>query len=174
VCLHGDKVKPLRGGIKESMCRKSFASLLVTTLVGLSLVMAACSNPTTTTRATTSAPPQTSKSATPQTSATTAPPSTTASANKPQYGGTINLAIASEGSRSDLFGLGHYAHINLAFNRLWDGEWTKGRAGGYGTGQTDWGAGSTNIPDLHIGHIGCCQGVCVKFPSIRERREGRL
>ena len=131
------------------MCRKSLAGLLVIAVMVLSLIMAACGSPsattTTTTAVTTSAPPQTATS--------TAPSTTAVSANKPQYGGTISLAIASEGSRSDLFGLGHYAMINLAFNRLWDGDWTKGPAGGYGTGETDWGAGSTNIPDLHVGHI---------------------
>ena len=52
-----------------------------------------------------------------------------------------------------MFGLGHWAHINLAFNRIWDGDWTKGPAGGYGTNEVTWGEFSTNVPDLHVGHL---------------------
>jgi peptide/nickel transport system substrate-binding protein len=75
------------------------------------------------------------------------------SSNEPQYGGTLNLCVTSEGSRPDLFGLGHYPYIQLAYNRIWDGDWSKGPAGGYGTNEVSWGEFSTNRMDLKIGHL---------------------
>ena len=122
--------------------RPAWIALALVAVVAAILSSCGTATPTTTT----TAPPLTSGPSTTEVK-------TTAAADTPQYGGTVNFCVTSESTRADLFGLGHYAHINLAFNRLWDGDWTKGPAGGYGTGETDWGAGSTNIPDLHIGHI---------------------
>lgn len=124
--------------------KRVFISLAVVAVAAA--VLSACGGGAAPTTTTTGAPPPTSGP--PSTTVTT-----TSSSNKPQYGGTVSFAVTSESSRGDLFGLGHWAHINLSFNRLWDGDWTKGPAGGYGTGETDWGAGSTNIPSLHIGHL---------------------
>jgi peptide/nickel transport system substrate-binding protein len=73
--------------------------------------------------------------------------------NEPIYGGTLNLCVTSEGARGDLLGLGHYPYIQLSFNRIWDGDWTKGNAGGYGTKEVTWGEFSTNIMDLKVGHL---------------------
>ncbi|UCD09275.1 MAG: ABC transporter substrate-binding protein [Dehalococcoidales bacterium] len=73
------------------------------------------------------------------------------STDDPQYGGTITLALPSDPDWN-LFGLGKAAPHQLAFNRLWDGDWTLGPAGGYGANKVKWGE-STNIPDLKIGHI---------------------
>lgn len=75
------------------------------------------------------------------------------SSNEPQYGGTLNICVTSESPRGDLMGLGHYPYMNLAFNRIWDGDWAKGPAGGYGTNQVSWGDFSTNIMDLKVGHL---------------------
>ena len=36
--------------------------------------------------------------------------------------------------------------------RVWDGDWTKGPAGGYGTNQTTWG-GMCNLDDLKVGYL---------------------
>jgi peptide/nickel transport system substrate-binding protein len=75
------------------------------------------------------------------------------SSDEPQYGGTVNLCVTSDPARGDLLGLGHYAYIQLCYNRIWDGDWTKGPAGGYGTNETSWGEFSTNIMDLKMGHL---------------------
>ena len=53
------------------------------------------------------------------------------STDDPQYGGTITLALTADPDWN-LFGLGKAAPHQLAFNRLWDDDWTLGPAGGYG------------------------------------------
>jgi peptide/nickel transport system substrate-binding protein len=71
----------------------------------------------------------------------------------PQYGGTITLANEWENNPGDLLYFGFKAHTNMCFNKIWDGDWTKGPAGGYGTNETTWGESSTNIIALKTGHI---------------------
>jgi peptide/nickel transport system substrate-binding protein len=43
--------------------------------------------------------------------------------------------------------------MNLTNERLHDGDWTKGIAGGYGTKQTTWGDLTTDVPDLKTGFL---------------------
>jgi peptide/nickel transport system substrate-binding protein len=72
---------------------------------------------------------------------------------EPQYGSTLTLALASDPQPLwDLYGLGTPAPSQLTHQRVWDGDWTKGLAGGYGTGQVDWGEGSY-LPDLQVGFL---------------------
>ena len=52
----------------------------------------------------------------------------------------------------DLLQLGKNASHLLSHNYIWDGDWARGPAGGYGTNEFKW-VESTNIPDLNIGHI---------------------
>jgi peptide/nickel transport system substrate-binding protein len=72
----------------------------------------------------------------------------------PIYGGTLTLALATDPMAAfyDLFSLGSADPQQLSHNRVWDGDWTKGPAGGYGTSEVDWGEGSY-IPDLQVGHL---------------------
>jgi peptide/nickel transport system substrate-binding protein len=51
-----------------------------------------------------------------------------------------------------MWGLGPSRPTDLAAERLWDGDWTKGPAGGYGTKQASWDA-STNVRDLKVGYL---------------------
>jgi peptide/nickel transport system substrate-binding protein len=77
----------------------------------------------------------------------------TSTSDKPQYGGTINLL--SETLLNDkwrLFDIGQGNPHQLAFNRLWDGDWAKGPAGGYGTNQVNW-EEMTNVPELKTGYL---------------------
>jgi peptide/nickel transport system substrate-binding protein len=80
---------------------------------------------------------------------TTKPVTTTPSAEKPQTGGTISLVLLTEPT-FDLLQLGKaWPHIQ-SHEYLWDGDWARGKAGGYGTGEFAW-TESTNIPSLNVG-----------------------
>jgi len=68
----------------------------------------------------------------------------------PEYGGTLTLAMINE--YWDLLALGKGWPHQLAFNRLWDGDWAKGPAGGYGTNEVKW-EEMTNIFNLKIDHL---------------------
>jgi len=68
----------------------------------------------------------------------------------PKYGGTLNLVAASE--YWDLLALGKGLPHMLAFNRLWDGDWAKGPAGGYGTNECRW-DDMTNLFYLKTGFL---------------------
>ncbi|OGO37866.1 MAG: hypothetical protein A2147_06230, partial [Chloroflexi bacterium RBG_16_57_8] len=116
---------------------------IAVSIMALSLVITACGGQTT-------APP----AQTTQAPATTAPTGTvppvtvTPSGEKPLYGGTINRVLIAEPTW-DLLGLGkNLAHLQ-SHEYLWDGDWTKGPAGGYGAKQFTW-TESVNIPDLNV------------------------
>jgi len=65
------------------------------------------------------------------------------SEDKPLYGGVLTTAIGSDPVAFDDAVRPHYAcaTLKLTNEELWTGDWTKGRAGGYGTGECDWFAG---------------------------------
>ncbi len=65
----------------------------------------------------------------------------------PQYGGSLTLALAADPD-FDLISFGATWPQEHSHERMYDGNWAKGIAGGYGEGITDWGA-STNIPALN-------------------------
>ena len=69
----------------------------------------------------------------------------------PQYGGTLTLALNADPS-FDLISFGATWPQEHAHQRMYDGNWAKGPAGGYGEGLTDWGE-STRIPALNIGTL---------------------
>jgi peptide/nickel transport system substrate-binding protein len=72
----------------------------------------------------------------------------------PKYGGTITVLVEPllADSWGGLLGIGTGNPQQLAFNRLWDGDWTKGSAGGYGTNEVDWGE-MTNVPQYKTGYL---------------------
>jgi peptide/nickel transport system substrate-binding protein len=115
-------------------------------LLALSMVAAACGNGATTSttpaKTTTSAPPVATTSA-------PKPTTTTAVSAKPQYGGTLNRYLVQEPTW-DLLQFGKPAPNLLTHDYLWDGDWSRGPAGGYGTKEFPW-VESTNIPDLNVG-----------------------
>jgi peptide/nickel transport system substrate-binding protein len=122
------------------MIRKTFiffACFLVTML----LVMAGCTSETaetTTTKPITTLP-------------TTKPVTTTPVKTQPQYGGSISLLLGAE-PIFDLLQLGKaWPHLQ-SHEYLWDGDWTRGNAGGYGSKEFTW-SESTNIPDLNVGIV---------------------
>ncbi|UCD08453.1 MAG: ABC transporter substrate-binding protein [Dehalococcoidales bacterium] len=70
---------------------------------------------------------------------------------EPQYGGTLTLIQGADPS-FDLISFGATWPQEHAHQRMYDGDWTKGPAGGYGEDLTDWGE-STRIPELNIGTL---------------------
>jgi len=59
---------------------------------------------------------------------------------KPVYGGVLTTRIAADPPAFDDAVRGHAycTTLKLTNDELWTGDWTKGRAGGYGTGECDW------------------------------------
>ncbi len=75
------------------------------------------------------------------TTTTTAPPTSTTASDKPQYGGTLRLPMAADFTIFDdivTVGFGPAWIQRLTNEVLWQGDWAKGHAGGYGTDETDW------------------------------------
>jgi len=61
-------------------------------------------------------------------------------AEKPVYGGTLTLPLGTDPIGFDDAKREHYGcnTLMLTNDELWTGDWTKGKAGGYGTGECDW------------------------------------
>ena len=59
---------------------------------------------------------------------------------KPEYGGVLNLAVVADTTGFDDAIQPHYTcgTLKLTNEELWEGDWTIGRAGGYGSGESDW------------------------------------
>jgi len=68
---------------------------------------------------------------------------------EPQYGGTITITLGADPD-FDLISFGGSWPYEQTHQRMYDGNWAKGPAGGYGEGLTDWGQ-STNVPALDTG-----------------------
>ncbi len=114
---------------------RKFSVLVFIFLVSASMILASCgtSPATTTTPQTTTTPPP---SAT-----TTAPPQTTKPSDKPQYGGTLKLVQNQDITTFDdvltwIFVPG--PTVRLTNESMWQGDWARGDAGGYGTKETPW------------------------------------
>ena len=75
----------------------------------------------------------------------------TANLGMPQYGGTLTLSLTAD-PQWDLFAIGAAYPQMLSNEKMYEGDWTKGIAGGYGEGLTDW-SQSTNIPGLNTGYL---------------------
>ena len=114
------------------------------------MIIASCG----TTSVTTPTAPTTSIA--PTTSPTTSAPATTAaptSTNEPQYGGTYNLGIATEPTRWHPSWAITGDFQCLVYQHLWEGDWAKGPAGGYGTNETNWAEANNDLWDLKDGRI---------------------
>jgi peptide/nickel transport system substrate-binding protein len=115
-------------------------------LMLLTLLIAACGQPTSSTTKTTQTSQtqttQTSQTATTTKTSSTSPAATTTTASneKPKYGGTMVLSlIADVTTFAGIENCCGNSATNLVVEDLWHGDWTKGPAGGYGQNLTDWG-----------------------------------
>lgn len=130
--------------------KKRFVWLGFGLFVSLIFILGSCSpsSPSSMPGTTTAAAPA-SSSAPATTSVSTQQPSS----EKPQYGGTLNLAsalpITSWDPTRNITGTVPGLYLNV----LWEGDWSKGPAGGYGTDQTDWGFGDNDIFSMKMGII---------------------
>jgi ABC-type transport system substrate-binding protein len=115
--------------------RKKVLWLVVSGLMALSLLIAACgpaapTEPTAPTGATT---PTTS------TAPTTPTSPVTPSAEVPKYGGILNLSGGDLSHFDGAQAIGQNTNVSaLANTSLWLGDWALGIAGGYGSAKTDW------------------------------------
>jgi peptide/nickel transport system substrate-binding protein len=75
------------------------------------------------------------------------------SSDKPQYGGSITLAMNRDVNDFLPWSLAPSTPVQQCNDWIWNGDWAKGPAGGYGTNDVGWEA-STNIPSLKAGYIG--------------------
>ena len=127
---------------------KKFLWLVVSGLMALSLVMAACSTATTSTTSTTTTTSTTSTTTAISTTTTT----TTAqpASDKPQYGGTL---YTFAGADTTIWDYMRGTLTGTYEEQLFQGDWAKGPAGGYGTNQTDWAYGDNDIFDLKTGYL---------------------
>ena len=55
----------------------------------------------------------------------------------PQYGGELTYAATADPTYFDDV-VGPHAYVTGSYQCLWGGDWAKGIAGGYGTGECDW------------------------------------
>lgn len=136
---------------------KRFLWLMASALMVLSLVLAACGTSATPTT------PTTPSTSTPTTPATNTPASPTPQPAQqepvkpaveiPQYGATLNLVTITDQTNWDPVRLITGIPINLTHQQLWEGDWAKGPAGGFGTGETDWGFANNDLFDVKGGFI---------------------
>ncbi|HEY96127.1 MAG TPA: ABC transporter substrate-binding protein [Dehalococcoidia bacterium] len=69
------------------------------------------------------------------------------SSDKPQYGGTITLLMGLDVNDFLPWSLAPSAPVQMCNDWLWNGDWAKGPAGGYGSNQVGWET-STNLRDM--------------------------
>ncbi len=74
---------------------------------------------------------------------------------KPVYGGTLTMRIAADPPAFDdgIRGHAYCTTLKLTNDELWMGDWTKGRAGGYGTGESEWFVGGLNRLETKAGSL---------------------
>ncbi len=124
---------------------KKFLWVLVSCLMTLSLVIASCGSDTTDSGDNASSEGKTIVTSTGQEE------TIEVTTDAPEYGGTVSIVLNAEPS-FDLLGWFASAPQHLAHQSLWDGDWTRGPAGGYGTGEVLW-EESTNVPEYNTGYI---------------------
>ncbi|UCD09133.1 MAG: ABC transporter substrate-binding protein [Dehalococcoidales bacterium] len=69
------------------------------------------------------------------------------SSDKPQYGGSITLSMARDVNDFLPWSLAPSPPVQMCNDWLWNGDWAKGNAGGYGTADVGWET-STNLRDM--------------------------
>ncbi|UCC16723.1 MAG: hypothetical protein JSU58_10225, partial [Dehalococcoidales bacterium] len=69
------------------------------------------------------------------------------SSDKPQYGGSITLMMGLDVNDFLPWSLAPSAPVQMCNDWLWNGDWAKGSAGGYGSNDVGWET-STNLRDM--------------------------
>jgi peptide/nickel transport system substrate-binding protein len=92
------------------------------------------------------------------------------SSDMPRYGGTLILTSPGDISYFDPMDIvmGGIT-LDLTHQRLWDGDWAKGIAGGYGTKETDW-MSSYDVRAHKIGYV----AETITFEVDNEKNEGHI
>ncbi len=116
-------------------------------VVACAALLVSCGQSPPTTKNTPTQPP-TVPATVPTTSAATTP-----AVEKPKYGGTLSVATGMTITTWDPTRVISGEVPGLYLNKLWEGDWSKGPAGGYGTGETDWGFGNNDLFSLKFGVI---------------------
>ncbi len=75
-----------------------------------------------------------------------------AASDKPEYGGVLNVSLIGNVDDFLPWSIFTAAPVMACNEWLWNGDWAKGYAGGYGTGEVGW-EGSTNLRDLKAYYI---------------------
>ena len=78
---------------------------------------------------------------------------TVVSSDKPQYGGSITLMMALDVNDFLPWSLAPSAPVQMCNDWLWNGDWAKGPAGGYGENAVGWET-STNLRDMKAYYLG--------------------
>ncbi|MBI2851467.1 MAG: ABC transporter substrate-binding protein [Chloroflexi bacterium] len=135
--------------------------LVVSGLMALSLVMAACApaapiTPTTPTTPTTPAAPTAPAAPTTPTTEKPQQEAVKPSGEVPQYGGTLNVGRSGDLTSFDpTANTGQTAggeHHDLVYDPLWHGDWARGVAGGYGTNEIQY-TENTDFWELKAGMV---------------------
>ncbi len=144
------------------MKRPSFGILGLLPPLALLFVLAlnACASaptaaPTTALAPTTAAGPTAAGSGTTAPVApTAAKPAASPAAAAPKYGGTLNLAMNGDVTTFDDY---YQGGPGVTFwnqgQQLIGGDWAKGRAGGFGTNDTDWGTSYNDLAAVETGYL---------------------
>ncbi len=129
--------------------KKKILWLVVSCLMVLSLVMAACA-PAAVEEEEEKAPVTEEKAPEQKVEEEVVAPAV----EKPKYGGVLKVGYPKEITKFDeVVGGGGSNDITMLTNEsLWGGDWTKGPAGGYGTNETDW-TNKTDIWENNTGYI---------------------
>ncbi len=151
-------------------------------LMVISLLIAACSPAATpTTPASPSAPAAPTTPVTPSTPSTPAAPTTpiqqpvqtppaAPAAQAPIYGGTINRYYNGGALNFDDSNVSPNALVSHVNQKLMEGDWTKGNAGGYGTKETRWGSDYPDLFNLKAGMV----AESVKWTADFAKNEGTI
>lgn len=136
---------------------KKFIWLFISCMAVFSLILASCDTTTQTAKveeddeAATVKITETQTGGTKEETKTPEPVKTTT--NMPAYGGMLTLTTPSDPLYFDPMDIvmGGIS-LDLTHQRLWDGDWSKGIAGGYGTKETNW-ATSEDVRSNKMGYI---------------------
>ncbi|MBI2850259.1 MAG: hypothetical protein HYX80_04350, partial [Chloroflexi bacterium] len=147
----------------------------VSLVMALSLILAACApaatTPTAPTTPTTPTAPPTPTTPT-QPLAPTAPEkeAVAPAAEKPVYGGALNRHYNGGALSFDDSNVSPNAAVSHVNQKLFEGDWTKGIAGGYGAAETKWG---TDYPDIFALKTGML-AESAKWTADFEKNEGTI
>ena len=77
------------------------------------------------------------------------------SSDMPKYGGVLTLSRTGDVTGWDIFGGTSYQGLQTTYTNqsLWEGDWAKGPAGGYGTNECDWSITGYDVWELNTGMV---------------------